>query len=222
MTRNRQVKVWDGIEDLGDLDENYVYDFKRSVVIRMLTELDDDLNYGESPRTYSTMSNEKLEEHFCSAGFVHDDYMNKVIDDQPVELKSSSVKLTSEKIKQVVIEYAVKHVPDRWDPPWSRHRWTPEDQAAFDEAIKSASNAKKWKRRHKSKVGSGFYEDQTFDEVVEDIMGNDNIDVFDNQKITKDCIMRHFVNDDLEDELDPIVVTDPKDEKILLISWHSD
>jgi hypothetical protein len=40
MTRNLQVKTWDGVECLGELDENYVYDFKRSAVIRMLTELD--------------------------------------------------------------------------------------------------------------------------------------------------------------------------------------
>ena len=79
-TRSYPVKVWDGAEDLGDLSDGYIYDFRRSIVIKALEQNDAD-DDGQPLYCYHNMTNEELEEHFCSSGFVHDAYMHEVIDD---------------------------------------------------------------------------------------------------------------------------------------------
>ena len=85
-SRSYPVKVWDGIEDLGDLSDGYIYDFKRSVVIECLSTLmmedeDYDENDDYAQIFYESMTNEELESHFCMSGFVHDGFMHEVIDD---------------------------------------------------------------------------------------------------------------------------------------------
>lgn len=121
-------------------------------------------------------------------------------------------KLNSDLIKQIVAQRAATHVHTRFD------------DELLEKAQKEAGDVKRWKRGSKRKIKSGWYDEgsDSVEEVIEQLGEADIVEVLDPQKITGECIMRHFVNDWLSDELDPIVVTDPKDERILLISWHSD
>ena len=83
-TRSYPVKVWDCVENLGELDDNYIYDFKRSIVVHLLRELNEEsreYDEGYDEIDYESMTNEALESHFCLSGFVEDGYMHEVIDD---------------------------------------------------------------------------------------------------------------------------------------------
>lgn len=123
------------------------------------------------------------------------------------------MKLNSGELKKIVAQRAVELVHTRFDDDM------------LEEAQKEAGNVKRWKRHSKRKIKSGWHDGDCADadDVIEDLYeGADVVDVFDPEPVTGDCIMRYFVNDWLEDALDPTVVTDPTDTKILLISWHSD
>jgi hypothetical protein len=125
--------------------------------------------------------------------------------------------VNSKEIVKIVAEFSLKYVPNHYDDP---------------SAPASAASEKKWKRQFKQKLVTAlnsFYEGmfgttaQEFEEALEDGDGGfEYIDVINNQDLSDDCIARHFMNDDFEDGLDALVITDPLDTKIIAILWHAD
>lgn len=131
------------------------------------------------------------------------------------------MKLTSADIVKSVIMYAEPHVMQRFG--YYEPELDPED--VDEDYIAASQDPKKWKRVSKSKVKT-FLEKQgsTVDEMFGAYaMEWEWVDLIDDSiLITDDCIVRHFVNEILSDGCDGVVVTDPKDEKILYIFWHAD
>jgi hypothetical protein len=122
--------------------------------------------------------------------------------------------VNSKEIVKIVAQCSVKYVPHRYDDP---------------SAPASAASEKKWKRQFKQKLVTALnssYEGitaQEFEEALEyGNAGFEYIDVINNQDLSDDCIARHFMNDDFEDGLDALVITDPLDTKIIAILWHAD
>lgn len=117
-------------------------------------------------------------------------------------------KITTALIVPVIIQYAAKYIGQRFD-------------ASDTVAILAVSSAKKWKRVSKKKLKTFMKEMGEPGNDLSDC-GWEFEDILDNQELTGDCICRDFINDILSDGLDPTVVTDPEDTKILRIYWHCD
>lgn len=117
-------------------------------------------------------------------------------------------KLNTDAIRSVIALFAESYSKDRFD-----------DQEQLDAAI----NAKLWKRYSKMSMAKRMEEFmvKTPGEVINNYW--EYIDILDSETpVTEKCITRHFINPILDDGLDPLVVTDPTDTKILAILWHSD
>jgi len=122
------------------------------------------------------------------------------------------MKLSTAAIIPTIIRYAAVHVHARFDPA---------DSAAFA----AASNPQLWKRASKSRLKKMMADNglSLADLAAgEATWGCEFDDTLDPQPLSEDCYCRHFINDVLNDGLDPLVITDPADSKILRIFWHAD
>lgn len=123
------------------------------------------------------------------------------------------MKLKTEDILPIVTTLASVHVHNRFD--------IDEDYGDEETPFAAAANPKRWKRVSKKKLKNAFGgTNLTPEEFVNG--GWEFTDVLDPTPLSPECICRHFVNDILSDGLDPVVVTDPTDSKVLFIGWHSD
>lgn len=118
-------------------------------------------------------------------------------------------KLNSEVIKQTIAQYAETHLDG----------FEPRDLAKVKSAAK---NPDLWKRVYKRKAANGFSDGDTIESVLEAVEWAEYTDVLDAEQVTGNCILRYFVNEKLAEMLDAFVITDPKDERILVIAWRSD
>lgn len=119
------------------------------------------------------------------------------------------MKLNTDKIKDVIVIYAGKHVHNVYEPS------SPEYIAAVDKKLWKRFSKMSCKKRIKE------FELSSIEEIVD--YGWEFEDILDATiPVTLDCIVRDFGNTVLESSLDPLVITDPTDTKILMILWHSD
>ena len=116
-------------------------------------------------------------------------------------------KLTSGALKELIVQLAPPYLADRFPGDLEMRR--------------AGLVAANWKRAFKKRIGTGETP-AVFQEILRQLDYCEYLDRLDPQSITPDCWIRHFVNTVLEDGLDPIIVTDPLDERVLLISWHAD
>lgn len=122
------------------------------------------------------------------------------------------MKLKTENIVPVICTLASIHVHNRFDP----------DEDYGDESpFEAASEEKMWKRVRKLKLKTLLNEMDVDAKEFTD-SGWEFVDTLDPEPLSDNCICRHFVNSILNDGLDPVVVTDPTDSKILVICWHCD
>lgn len=122
------------------------------------------------------------------------------------------MKLKTADIVPVICSLASVHVHKRFDSDEDYG-----DESPFD----AASNKKLWKRVRKVKLGV-LLKEMAVD--IKDVVdaGWEFVDTLNSESLSPDCVCRHFVNTILNDGLDPLVITDPTDTKILLVCWHSD
>lgn len=122
------------------------------------------------------------------------------------------MKLSTAAIIPTIIRYAAVYVHSRFDPT---------DTAT----IAAASNPRLWKRTSKSRLKKMMADNglSLAGLAADDLTwASEWDDILDPQPLTEDCYCRHFINDVLNDGLDPLVITDPTDSKILRIFWHAD
>jgi hypothetical protein len=133
-------------------------------------------------------------------------------------------KLTSADIVKEIITHCQEMVMNRFG--YHEPNQDEEEKKWSEKCYADSQNPKLWKRVAKSSVKSFVEKNEplTFDQVFGVNSYWEDITWFtdDFSKITDDCICRHFVNTTLQDGCDPVVVTDPKDEKILAMFWHAD